>query len=136
LSIGVASASVSDRSDLNDERNHDMPQLSGTIWVDEVMREGQRRQGELAAWAERNARHELRREEQAVLREWWRANEKDRPEIVRKHQAVFARIKENRRRAWRIEQAERAISDARMRALGYLIRPGRVFPRYVRSAAP
>lgn len=112
-----------------------MPQLSGTIWVDEVMREGQRRQGELAAWTERNARNELRREEQEVLRAWWRANENDRPEIVRQHQAVFARIKENRRGAWRIEQAERTISDARMRALGYAIRPGRDFPRYVRPGA-
>ncbi len=111
-----------------------MQLLSGTIWVDAVMREADRRRGELAAWVERNARTELRREEQEVLRLWWRADEKDRLEIVRKHQAVFTRIKDNRTRAWCIEQAERALSDARMRALGYAIRPGRVFPRYVRSA--
>jgi hypothetical protein len=109
-----------------------MRQLSGTIWVEEVMREAGRRQGELAVWTERNARNELRREEQEVLRQWWRVTEKDRPEIVRKHQEVFARLKENRRRAWRIEQDERAICDARMQALGYAICPGRAFPRYVR----
>lgn len=71
-------------------------------------------------------------EEQAVLRTWWQATERDRPELVQRHREVFRRIRKNRIEAHRIERAERTILDAAMRAKGYLIRPGRVFPRYVR----
>lgn len=106
--------------------------LSGTIWVEEVMREAWRRERVLADWRARQVRNELRREEREVLRMWRQATEKERPEIVRRHQAVFDRLKENRRRAGRIEREERAFSDARMRALGYLVRPDGVVPRYVR----
>lgn len=74
----------------------------------------------------------MQREEQAVLRQWWRATEKDRPEIVSRNREIFTRMRANKRRAHRIEQQEHAILDTAMRREGYAIRPGRVFPRYVR----
>jgi hypothetical protein len=106
--------------------------LTGTIWVDEVMREQHRRREELAAWAERAARKELRREEDEVLKEWWAAAEADRPQVVARHREVFQRIHANRRRALRIAREERALCDARMRRLGYLVREGTDWPRFVR----
>ena len=77
-------------------------------------------------------RQEARQEEQHLLRAWWQATEKERPELVQRHREVFERIRRNRIEAYRIERHEREILDAAMRAKGYLVRPGRVFPRYVR----
>ena len=109
-----------------------MKRIEGTIWVDQVIRETGEAKEARRAWLARQEKNNLRREERETLSEWWRADEKDRPEVVRRYQDVFARVKENRQRAWQIEQSERAINDERMKALGYVVRPGRVVPRYVR----
>ncbi len=106
--------------------------LRGEIKVAEVVRDAQRLQQCRREWQARMRRNDLRREEAAVLRLWWRTDEKDRPEVVQRHREVFTRIKANRQRANRIEQEERAIQDAAMRKAGYIVRPGRVWPRYVR----
>lgn len=106
--------------------------MQGEINVEEVMNETEDTRQRLARWQDRMQREDSRREEQAVLRQWWQATEKDRPEIVSRNREVFTRIRENKRRAYRIEQQERAILDTAMRREGYAIRPGRVFPRYVR----
>ncbi len=104
----------------------------GEIPVDQVVQQAQREQAAQQRWRARMARNVAWQEEQTVLRAWWQANEQDRPELVRHHREVFTRIRQNRMRAHQIERAERATLDAAMRAKGYLIRPGRVFPRYVR----
>ena len=105
--------------------------MQGEINVEQVVTEAAEMRQRLAVWQARMQRDERRREEQAVLRQWWQATEKDRPEIAHKHKEVFTRIRANKRRAHRIEQQERAILDIAMRREGYAIRPGRVFPRYV-----
>ena len=106
--------------------------LSGEIQVTTVMAEAQREAEWLAAWKERCRRMEFRREEELVLREYWRADEGDRHAIVEKYAEVFERIRTNRREAHRIEARERALVDLNMRRLGYVIRPVRDWPRYVR----
>jgi hypothetical protein len=77
-------------------------------------------------------RDRLRREEQVVLRRYFQADEADRQTIVAKYKEVFARLKENRRRAAAVAKAERAAVDRYLLAQGYLIRPGGGCPRYVR----
>src|SRR4051794_37149921 len=106
-----------------------MTGYSGVIWVDQVMHQQQEQRRDRAAWQARARTAELRQEEREVLRAWWQADERDRPEVVQRHREVFARIHQNRKKAHRLEAQERAIQDAAMRARGYAIRPGRVFPR-------
>jgi hypothetical protein len=106
--------------------------MQGEICVAAVMIEAAERRQRLEHWQARMQRVDLRREEQAVLHQWWQATEKDRPEIASRNREVFTRIRANKQRAHRIEQSERAILDTAMRREGYAIRPGRVFPRYVR----
>src|SRR4051794_28646252 len=81
------------------KRRHNMHQLSGTIWVDQELRAARERADEREAWRARQARLALRREETEILRQWRQATEEDRPEIVRRHREVFARIHENKKRA-------------------------------------
>ena len=97
-----------------------------------MVQEIQRQQRTRQRWQEAMTRQEARQEEQHLLRAWWQATEKDRPELVQRHREVFTRIRHNRIEAHRIERREREILDAAMRAKGYLVRRGRVFPRYVR----
>ena len=106
--------------------------LSGEIDITTVMSEAQREKEWLAAWRERCRRQELRREEELVLRAYWTADEADRRAIVEKNAEVFERIRKNRREAHRIEALERSLVDLNMKRLGYVIRPGRDWPRYVR----
>jgi hypothetical protein len=105
---------------------------SGEIDVHQVTTEAQREREQLAAWLERCRKRELRREEEMVLQEYWRTEEGDRGEVVRKYPEVFERIRANRREAARIEARDRAFMDLHMRRLGYVIRPGGDWPRYVR----
>ncbi|MGI8486670.1 MAG: hypothetical protein ACR2OU_20730, partial [Thermomicrobiales bacterium] len=100
--------------------------------MDQLVQQVQRQQRTRQRWQEAMTRQVARQEEQHLLRAWWQATEKDRPELVQRHREVFARIRRNRIEAHRIERQEREILDAAMRAKGYLVRPGRVFPRYVR----
>lgn len=82
----------------------------------------------------RARRQTERFEEREVLRAWWQASEKDRPEVVSRNREVFDRIHRNRREAARIAAEERQFQDEHMRRAGYRVRPGG-FPRYVRPKA-
>src|SRR5262245_53142243 len=104
--------------------------MEGTIDVQQVIRETQDERQRQQRLRERMERQRLRDEEERVLQEYHAAD--DKHEIVEKYPAIFARIKENRKRAQRIEQEERAILDRAMRRQGYAIRPGRDWPRYIR----
>jgi hypothetical protein len=106
-----------------------LPAPSGTIVVEQIV---------AAAWAAQHQEYLARArrqteayEEREVLRAWWQASDKDRPEVVSRHREVFARIHRKRREAVRIEAEDRRFQDRRMRRAGYRVCPGRL-PRYVR----
>jgi hypothetical protein len=103
--------------------------MQGTIDVVRIYREREARQ-RLDAWRQRMTREARREEEEQVLREYHRAS--DQQAVVARYRSVFARVRENRRRAQTIELTERRLVDGWMRAHGYVVRPKRVWPRYVR----